>query len=113
MPSSMSAWLMLAGAIAAEVTATSSLKLADGFTRPLPSLVVVAGYGLSFWLLARVMQRLELGLVYAVWCGVGMAVVAAVGVLVYGESLSLLKLAGIGFITVGVVMLSFAVKSAV
>lgn len=112
MSHSLSAWLMLAGAIAAEVTATSSLKLAAGFTRPWPSLVVVIGYGLSFWLLARVMQRLELGLVYAVWCGVGMAVVATIGVIVYGESVSLLKLGGIGFITLGVVMLSFAVKSA-
>jgi small multidrug resistance pump len=108
----LTAWLMLACAIVAEVTATSSLKLANGFTRLVPSVVVVIGYGLSFWLLARVMQRLELGLVYAVWCGVGMAVVATVGVVAYGESVSLLKIAGIGFVTVGVVMLSFAVKSA-
>ncbi|BEV72036.1 MULTISPECIES: multidrug efflux SMR transporter [unclassified Paludibacterium] len=112
MSSNLSSWLMLAGAIAAEVTATSSLKMAQGFTRFWPSLVVVIGYALSFWLLARVMQRLELGLVYAVWCGVGMAVVAAVGVIAYGESLTLLKVAGIVFVTIGVIMLSFAVKSA-
>lgn len=112
MQSSWSAWLMLAGAIAAEVTATSSLKLAAGFTRLLPSIVVVIGYAISFWLLSRVMQRMELGLVYAVWCGVGMAAVAAVGVLAYGESLSLLKLGGIAFVGIGVAMLSFAVKSA-
>ena len=109
---SISAWLLLAAAIACEVTATSSLKLAAGFTRLVPSLVVVAGYALSFWLLARVMQRMELGLVYAVWCGVGMAAVATVGVLAYGESITLLELAGIAFVGVGVIMLSFAVKSA-
>jgi small multidrug resistance pump len=108
----LTAWLMLAGAIAAEVTATSSLKLANGFTRLMPSLVVVIGYSLSFWLLARVMQRLELGLVYAVWCGVGMSVVAVIGVVAYGESVSMLKIAGIAFVAIGVVMLSFAVKSA-
>ncbi|MBV8047138.1 MAG: multidrug efflux SMR transporter, partial [Paludibacterium sp.] len=99
-------------AIAAEVTATSSLKLAQGFTRPLPSLVVAVGYVLSFWLLGRVVQRLELGLVYAVWCGVGMAVVAVVGIAAYGESVTWLKFAGIACITVGVVVLSFAKSSA-
>lgn len=112
MQTTVSAWLMLAGAIAAEVTATSSLKLADGFTRLLPSLVVVAGYATSFWLLSRVMQRLELGLVYAVWCGVGMAVVALIGVLLYGESLSLIKVGGIVLICAGVALLSLASKAA-
>jgi small multidrug resistance pump len=108
----LQSWLILAAAIASEVTATSALKLADGFTRLLPSIVVVIGYILSFWLLARVVQRLELGLVYAVWCGVGMSVVAVVGVLAYGESMTLLKLGGMAFITVGVIMLSFATHSA-
>jgi small multidrug resistance pump len=112
MHSSVTAWLMLAAAIVAEVTATSSLKLAEGFSRLVPSVVVVVGYAASFWLLGRVMQRLELGLVYAVWCGVGMVAVAAVGVMVYGESMSLLKVAGIAFVGIGVTMLSFAVKSA-
>ena len=99
---------MLAGAIAAEVTATSSLKLSAGFSRLTPSIVVVIGYAVSFWLLARVMQRMELGLVYAVWCGVGIAVVATIGVVAYGESMTLFKLAGIACTILGVVMLSFA-----
>lgn len=106
----MNAWLLLAGAIAAEVVATSSLKLAAGFTRPLPSLVVVAGYVLAFWLLSQVVQRLDLGVVYAIWCGVGMAVVAAVGVFFYGEGMPLLKLAGIVAIIIGTVLLSLASK---
>lgn len=104
----MNAWLMLAGAIAAEVVATSSLKLAAGFTRPLPSLLVVVGYVLSFWLLSQVMQRLELGIVYAIWCGVGMAVIAMVGVLMYGESISPMKLAGLLAIMIGTVLLSLS-----
>ncbi len=106
----MNAWLMLAGAIAAEVVATSSLKLAAGFTRPLPSLVVVAGYVLAFWLLSQVVQRLDLGVVYAIWCGVGMAVVAMVGVFFYGEGMPPLKLAGIVAIVIGTVLLSLASK---
>jgi small multidrug resistance pump len=112
MHSPLSAWLMLAGAIASEVTATSSMKLCAGFTRLGPSVVVVLGYGLSFWLLSRVVQRLELGLVYAVWCGVGMAAVATVGVLLYGESVTLLKLTGIALVALGVIVLSFAVEAA-
>lgn len=108
----LSAWLMLAGAIAAELVATSSLKLAQGFSRPLPSLVVIIGYMISFWLLSRVVERLELGIVYAVWCGVGMAVVAVIGVVVYGESVSLLKTAGILAIVLGTVLLSLAGKGA-
>ncbi|TCW33560.1 DMT family transporter [Gulbenkiania mobilis] len=108
----LSAWLMLAGAIAAELMATSSLKLAQGFSRPLPSLVVIIGYMISFWLLSRVVERLELGIVYAVWCGVGMAVVAVIGVVVYGESVSLLKTAGILAIVLGTVLLSLAGKGA-
>lgn len=106
----MNAWLLLAGAIAAEVVATSSLKLAAGFTRPLPSLVVVVGYVLAFWLLSQVVQRLDLGVVYAIWCGVGMAVVAVVGVLLYGEGMPPLKLAGIVAIIIGTVLLSLASK---
>jgi small multidrug resistance pump len=109
----LQSWLILAAAIASEVTATSALKLVDGFSRLLPLAAVVIGYGLSFWLLSRVVQRLELGLVYAVWCGVGMSVVAVIGVLAYGESMTLLKLGGMAFITVGVIMLSFATHPAV
>ena len=76
----MNPWLMLALAIGTEVIATSSLKLAAGFTKPLPSLLVVLGYIASFWLLSQVLLRLDLGVVYAIWCGVGIAVVATVGV---------------------------------
>lgn len=104
----LQAWLMLAGAIAAEVVATSTMKLTEGFTRPLPTLAVLAGYACAFWLLAQVVQRLELGVVYAVWCGVGMAVVAVVGVVVYGEGVSLLKVAGIASIVLGTALLSLA-----
>lgn len=71
------AYLMLA--IVAEVVATSALKAANGFTRPLPSLLVVLGYGAAFYLLSLIVQTMPLGIVYATWSGAGIVLVAAVG----------------------------------
>ena len=106
----MNPWLMLALAIVTEVIATSSLKLAAGFTKPLPSLLVVLGYIASFWLLSQVLLKLDLGVVYAIWCGVGIAVVATVGVLLFGESLSPLRIAGLLAIMIGTILLSLSGK---
>ena len=103
-------WLLLGVAILVEVVSTSSIKLPEGFTRPLMTLLVLCGYGCSLWLLSQVVQRLEVGIVYAIWCGVGMAAVALVGVLVFGESVSLAKTAGIVLIVAGTILLSLASK---
>lgn len=102
------AWIMLAIAIAAEVAATSALKLSYGFTRLWPSVVVVVGYGLSFYLLSQVLKTLEVGIVYAVWSGVGLAAVALIGVVWLGETITAVKLAGLLAILVGVVLLNVA-----
>lgn len=102
------AWLMLALAITAEVIATTSLKASDGFSRPLPSVLTVCGYAASFWLLSQILKKLEVGIVYAVWSGVGLAAVALIGVLWYGESVTLLKLLGLLAILAGVVLLNVA-----
>lgn len=93
-------WLV--GAIAAEIVATSSLKLSNGFTRPLPAVVTVAGYAVSFYLLSLALKRMEIGVVYAIWSGVGTAAMALVGYWLFAEGLSLLKLASIACIIVGV-----------
>lgn len=106
--SGVMAWLMLAGAIASEITATLALKGSDGFRRPLPDLVVVAGYGVSFALLALVLRALPVGVVYAVWSAVGTVGVALLGVLLFGESMSLLKAGAIGIIVGGVLLLELA-----
>lgn len=103
-------WLLLALAIATEVIATSSLKLSAGFSRPLPSVLVVLGYITSFWLLSQVLLKLDLAVVYAIWCGVGIAVVAAIGVLLFGESLPPLRIAGLLAIMIGTVLLSLSGK---
>jgi small multidrug resistance pump len=104
------AWLMLAIAITAEIIATSALKLSDGFTRLWPSIVVVFGYGLSFYMLAQVLKTLEVGIVYAVWSGVGLAAIALIGVIWFNETVSPLKLAGLFAILVGVVLLNLAAR---
>jgi small multidrug resistance pump len=100
--------LMLTFAIAAEVIATVALKASDGFSRPVPSAIVVAGYLLSFWLLALVLKQLSVGTTYAIWSAVGTAAVALIGVFAYGETANALKLASLGLILLGVIGLNAA-----
>jgi small multidrug resistance pump len=99
---------MLLVAIASEVAGTIALRESDGFTRPLPSAVVVAGYLLSFWMLALVLRSLPVGLTYAVWAAVGTAAVATIGMVAYGEGAGTLKLLSLGLIIAGVVGLNAA-----
>ncbi|BAL94491.1 DMT family transporter [Rubrivivax gelatinosus] len=108
----MNAWLMLAGAIGAELAATTALKLSAGFTKLAPSAVVVVGYGLSFWLLGQVLKTMEVGIVYAIWSGAGLAIIALIGIAFLGESISAVKLAGLAAVLVGVVLLNLADRSA-
>ena len=100
--------LMLAAAIATEVVATVALKASDGFSRPVPSAIVVAGYLLSFWLLALVLKHLSVGTTYAIWSAAGTAAVALIGIAMYGEAASTLKLASLGLIVLGVIGLNAA-----
>jgi len=100
------AWLALA--IGSEIIATVSLKLSDGFTKPIPAVVVVLGYGFSFYALSVTLRSIPLGVVYAVWSGVGTAAVVLIGVFLFREVLDTIKVAGIGLIIVGVVMLNGA-----
>jgi small multidrug resistance pump len=104
----MPATFLLAVAILSEVAGTIALKYTDGFTRPLPSAVVVGGYALSFWMLALVLKEMPIGLAYAVWAAVGTAMVAAVGILAFGEPAGTLKLLSLGLIIAGVVGLNLA-----
>lgn len=104
----MPAPLLLAFAIVFEVAGTVALRYSDGFTKLLPSALVVAGYGLSFWLLALVLRELSLGFTYAVWSAVGTALIAAVGVFAFGEPATALKVASLALIIMGVVGLNLA-----
>ncbi|WP_251977645.1 DMT family transporter [Salinicola avicenniae] len=95
-------YLLLAMAIAAEVLATSSLKASAGFSRLWPSVIVVLGYGFSFYALAVVLKTLPVGITYAIWAGAGILLVTLIGILFYGEKPDLPALLGMGLIVVGV-----------
>jgi small multidrug resistance pump len=99
-------WLYLAIAIVLEVIATSALKASDGFTKPWPSAVVVVGYAAAFYLLSLTLRTLPVGVVYAVWAGVGVVLITVVGWLVFKQELDAPALIGIGLIASGVVVLN-------
>ncbi|OKJ51322.1 ligand-binding protein SH3 [Streptomyces sp. CB02009] len=97
---------LLAGAIAAEILATTFMKYSEGFSKLWPSLITGIGYVVAFALLAQALKTLQVGTAYAIWAGVGTAAVAAIGILFLGETLSLAKIAGIALIIAGVVVLN-------
>lgn len=99
-------YLWLAGAIAAEVAATTAMKYSEGFSRPLPSLVTALGYVVAFALLARTLRTVSIGTAYAIWSGAGTATIAVIGLTLFGEGLSTAKVAGILLIVSGVVVLN-------
>lgn len=98
--------VLLAVAIGVEVGATALLPKAGGFTDPFWSLVVVAGYGLSIWMLSVVVRSMPVSVAYAIWAGVGTAVVAVIGVAFLGESMNWLKAGSLTMIILGVVGLN-------
>jgi small multidrug resistance pump len=103
------AWILLTGAIASEVIATTALKLSNGFTRPAPSIVVAVGYLLSFALLAQALKlRLQVSVAYAVWSGVGTAAITVIGMLLLNEPLTAAKGVGIALVIGGVVALNLS-----
>lgn len=104
-------WFYLAIAIVSEVLATSALKASDGFTRPLPSTVVVISYGLAFYFLSLTLRAIPVGVAYAVWSGVGVVLVSLVGWAVYGQKLDMAALVGIALIATGVLVLNIFSKS--
>jgi small multidrug resistance pump len=100
------AWLLLVGAIVSEVTATLALRgIANGI-RPVPALIVAAGYLISFALMAMALRTLNVGIVYAVWAGAGTAGTAAMAAVLYDERLNLTAVAGMVVIVVGVAILA-------
>ena len=99
-------WLYLVIAVAGEVVATTALKASDGFTRAGPVAIVVVGYGIAFYFLALVLRSLPLGVTYAIWSGLGVALVTLIGWLVYDQRLDGPAMLGIGLIVAGVLVLN-------
>lgn len=103
----MNAYAALALAITAEIIATSALKMSNGFSRLIPSIVVVVGYGATFFFLSLTLRSIPIGVAYAIWSGVGIAVITLIGWLFFKQSLDLAAVLGIGLIITGVLILNF------
>ncbi|MGO2140825.1 MAG: DMT family transporter [Leucobacter sp.] len=99
-------WALLAAAIALEVFATSMLKLSEGFTKLWPTVAVLGGYALSFYLLSRVLQTMPVGTAYAIWSAAGTVLVVGIGIVAYHERLTTLQLVGVVLTIIGVVLLN-------
>ena len=105
-------WLYLGIAIVSEVIGTSALKSSESFTRLYPSLLVLIGYGLSFYFLSLTLASIPIGIAFAVWSGVGIVLVSLIGLVVFGQKLDMAALFGIALICAGVVVLNYFSKSA-
>ncbi|MGQ1887343.1 multidrug efflux SMR transporter SsmE [Serratia marcescens] len=109
----MSAFMYLTMAIVAEVIATTMLKASEGFTRLWPSLLVVLGYGVAFWGLSMVVKSVPLGIVYAIWSGMGIVLVSVAAVFVYQQKLDWPAIVGMGLIIAGVLVINLLSKASV
>lgn len=107
----MPAWLYLSIAIVSEVIATSALKASEGFSRLAPSVIVVAGYLVAFYFLALTLKTIPVGVAYAIWSGAGVALIALVGWVVFGQRLDPPALIGMALIVAGVVVMQVFSKS--
>jgi len=108
----MNHWVYLISAIVSEVIATSALKASTGFSKPLPSVVVVVGYLVSFYFLSLTLKTIPVGIAYAIWSGVGVVLISIVAWLLYGQKLDLPALIGMGLIISGVMVINLFSKTA-
>lgn len=108
----MQKWLILGLAIISEVIATTALKASNGFTRLGPSLVVAVGYGAAFYCLSITLKTIPVGIAYALWSGLGIALVSLIGWKYYGQKLDAAGIVGLALIMAGIIVLNFFSKSA-
>lgn len=108
----MKTFVILFFAILSEVIATSSLKYSEGFTKPIPSVVVAVGYGLSFYLLSIALKTMPIGVAYAIWSGVGLVLTVIAGIILWRETLDWARVTGIILILAGIVLINVFSKSA-
>lgn len=105
-------WIYLAIAIVTEVIGTSALKSSAGFTRLLPSAVVIVSYAIAFYLLSLTLRSIPVGIVYAVWSGVGIVLLALIGALFFKQTLDTPALIGVGLILAGVLVINLFSQTA-
>jgi multidrug transporter EmrE-like cation transporter len=99
-------------AIIGEVVATSFLRASAGFTQLVPSIIVVVGYGITFYFFSLALQTIPVGIGYAIWSGVGIVLISIIAYFVYGQSLDLPAIIGIGLILAGVLVINLFSHSA-
>ena len=104
-------WIYLSVAIIAEVIATSALKESQGFTKIIPSLITIFGYGVAFYFLSLTLKTLPIAISYAVWSGVGISLLLIIGYLRYDQGISFGSIIGILFIITGIVFINLFSKS--
>ena len=109
----MNNWVYLGLGIFSEVVATASLKSTEGFTRFVPSIVVLIGYCSAFYFLSLTLDTIPIGVAYAVWSGVGVATITVVSYVLYGQKIDTTGIIGIGLIIAGVVVLRLFSESTV
>jgi small multidrug resistance pump len=105
------AWIYLLIAVAFEVVATTALKLTDGFTRLWPSLVSIGGYGFAFYFLSLTLRTMPVGIVYALWCGLGIFFITGIAWVFYRQVLDLPAMLGLGLIILGIAVISLFSRS--
>ena len=101
-------WLYLTLAILLEVSGTTCMKLSEGFTKVVPSILLFVFYTLSFGMLTLALKKLDVSIAYAVWSGMGTALIAAIGVFWFREPATALKFISLGLIIIGVVGLNLS-----
>ena len=111
MPVPASTYILLGVAIVAEVIATTALARSHGFSKLMPSLVTVLFYAVAFWCLAITLKTMNTGIVYAIWSGAGIVLIALVAWLVYGQKLDIPAVIGLAMILAGVVIVNVFSKS--
>lgn len=104
----MGAWPILVLAGLFEIGWALGLKYSDGFTKLVPSVLTIVGSLISFWLLSQAMKTLPVGTAYAVWVGIGTVGTATLAVVLFGEPVNAMRVAGIGLIVAGIVALKLA-----
>lgn len=99
-------WIYLIIAICAEVVGTTTLKASAGFSRLVPSVITIIGYGIAFYFLALALKTIPVGIAYAIWSGAGIIIIAIIGYLVFNQTLDTAAIIGIGLILAGVLVLN-------
>ncbi|MFN6567712.1 multidrug efflux SMR transporter [Dendronalium sp. ChiSLP03b] len=102
----LTSWIYLVLAIIFEVSGTTCMKLSEGFTKIIPSILIFVFYGICFSFLTLSLKRLEISVAYSVWSGLGTTLIASIGIICFRESMTVMKFISITLIIIGVIGLN-------